>query len=188
MSTGHGAAAWIASWSDDTSFERRGIPAISFFSGFHRDYHRPSDDWERVDAGGLEKVVDLAAAVTTRLAGTEAIEAAELTPAAPAAAPHGAAAPADPSAPGYGPYFGSIPDMTPQDFGVKLSGVREDSPAARAGLRAGDVIVSFGGKETPDLYAYTYALREHAPGDRVEVVVVREGQRVNVLAVLAERR
>jgi S1-C subfamily serine protease len=78
--------------------------------------------------------------------------------------------------------------MTPQDFGVRITGVREDSPAARAGLRSGDVIVSFGGKEIADLYAFTYALQEHQPGDQVEVVVSRDGERVTVTAVLAERR
>ena len=89
---------------------------------------------------------------------------------------------------GYGPYFGSIPDMTPQEFGVRITGVREDSPARESGLRAGDVIIEFGGMEVKDLYAYTYALREHAPGEEVVVVVIRDDSRVTLRAVLSERR
>jgi hypothetical protein len=177
--------------SDHSAFYGKGIPVLHFFTGTHADYHRPSDDWQRVNGPGIERVAALAADVAARLTGTTTIVASSLTPIV-TAPPHAAGgAPGDPSAAptssGYGPYFGSIPDMTPQTFGVRLTGVRDDSPAARAGLREGDVIVSFAGKETPDLYAYTYALQEHKPGDRVEVVVVRGGQRVTVTAVLTER-
>jgi S1-C subfamily serine protease len=77
--------------------------------------------------------------------------------------------------------------MTPLEFGVRLTGVRDGSPAAVAGLREVDVLLSFGGKPTSDLYAYTYALQEHAPGDRVEIVVMRGGERVTMSAVLTER-
>ena len=69
-----------------------------------------------------------------------------------------------------------------------MSGVREGSPADRAGLQSGDVIVEFGGHEVTDLYAYTFALREHAPGDKVVVVVTRDGERLTLEATLGERR
>jgi S1-C subfamily serine protease len=131
----------------------------------------------------------LAADVTARVAGTPTRVAVALTPVAGAGAPH-SVAPTSGDAPttsGYGPYFGSIPDMTPQDFGVRLTGVREDSPAAKAGVREGDVIVEFGGKPVADLYAYTYALQERKVGDRVDVVVLRNGERVRLTAVLTER-
>jgi len=100
-----------------------------------------------------------------------------------------AAAPEEGSRPsrGYGAYMGTIPDMTPQDFGVRITGVREDSPAERAGLQSGDVIVQFGDREVTDLYAYTYALREHKPGDEVTVVVLRNGERLSFTAVLSQR-
>jgi S1-C subfamily serine protease len=78
--------------------------------------------------------------------------------------------------------------MTPIEGGVRLTGVREDSPAERAGLREGDVIVRFGNREVVDLYAFTYALREHEPGDVVEIVVLRGGDRVSVEATLGRRR
>ena len=89
---------------------------------------------------------------------------------------------------GYGPYLGTIPDMTPRDFGLRLTGVREGSPAEKAGLQAGDVVVEFDGKPIADIYAYTYALRDKKPGDVVKIVVERDGKRVTVNAVLQERR
>jgi len=79
--------------------------------------------------------------------------------------------------------------MSPSEAsGLRLSGVREGSPAERAGLQAGDVVVGFGGEEVTDIYTYTYALRDHEPGDVVEIVVERDGSRVTVQAVLGERR
>ena len=174
--------------SDHAAFFGKGVPVLHFFTGTHADYHRPSDDFPLIDTDGLARVSALVADVTRRLTGTGDSRAASLTraPAEPAN-PHAAPSGDQPVTGGYGPYFGSIPDMTPQDFGVRLTGVRDGSPAAIAGLREGDVLVSFGGKETGDLYAFTYALQEHAPGDRVEVVVVRNGERVTMEAVLGER-
>ena len=80
--------------------------------------------------------------------------------------------------------MGTIPDMTPQDFGVRITGVREGSAADNAGLTEGDIIVEFAGKEISDLYAYTYALRDQKPGDEVTVVVIRDGERLTLTAVL----
>jgi S1-C subfamily serine protease len=88
---------------------------------------------------------------------------------------------------GYGPYLGTIPDMTPRDFGLRLTGVREGSPAAIAGLRGGDVVVEFDGQPVTDIYAYTYALQAKAPGDQVVIVVERDGERVSVTATLTSR-
>ncbi len=78
--------------------------------------------------------------------------------------------------------------MTPRDYGLRVTGVREGSPAAKAGLQAGDVVVEFDGKPIADIYAYTYALRDKKPGDVVKVVVERDGKRVTMTAVLEERR
>ena len=77
--------------------------------------------------------------------------------------------------------------MTPRDFGLRLTGVREGSPADEAGLQGGDVVVEFDGNEITDIYAYTYALQARSPGDEVSIVVERDGERVTVTAVLGER-
>jgi serine protease Do len=71
--------------------------------------------------------------------------------------------------------------------GVRVTGVREASPADSAGVRAGDVIVEFGGRPVKDLYEFTDVLRAHRPGDTVNVVVEREGRRVTLRATLRSR-
>ena len=185
--------------SDHASFHGVGIPVVHLFTNTHPDYHRPEDDWERVNGPGLERVIDLTSALVRRLAGDASTTAQSLTlpEDAPSAPAHGGGAAADPhsgveaeqtASRGYGPYLGTIPDMSPRaEGGLRLSGVREDSPASRAGLRAGDVVVEFAGRTIGDIYAYTYALRDHQPGDEVEIVVERDGERVTVTAVLAQR-
>ena len=173
--------------SDHSSFYGAGIPVLFFFTNTHADYHRPSDDWQAVNGEGIELVARLTAEVVARLAGAGHDPVASVTLVRGAGRPR-EADPDAPSSGGYGPYLGSIPDMTPIEGGVRLTGVREDSPAERAGLREGDVIVRFGNREVVDLYAFTYALREHEPGDVVEIVVLRGGDRVSVEATLGRRR
>jgi S1-C subfamily serine protease len=85
-------------------------------------------------------------------------------------------------------YLGTIPDMASSDVpGLKLTGVRAGSPADKGGLAAGDVIVRFGGREVKDLYSYSDALYAHKPGDRVEVVYLRGGQRRTTTVTLGTR-
>jgi Peptidase family M28/PDZ domain/PA domain len=168
--------------SDDTTFLLKKIPSLAFFSGFHSDYHRPTDDWDRIDSTGFAQVATMALELTARLA-QRAERPAYVAPSMPT---HGA--PSDTgSVGGYGPYFGSVPDFGESDNGVKFAEVRENSPAAKAGLRAGDVLVSFAGKPIRTLYDFTFALREQKPGDEVEVTVMREGQPLNVKVALTTR-
>lgn len=163
--------------SDQTSFYARGLPVLHFFTNVHTDYHRPSDDWEKIDSAGLGHV----AAIVARVAGSVAARPVALTF-------HRAAAPAPASSgSGYGAYLGSIPDFTPVPDGVKLTGVRADSPAEKAGVRAGDVIVRMGEMDVHDLQGLTDALRAHKPGDTVDLVLLRDGQRVTVHATLGTR-
>jgi S1-C subfamily serine protease len=85
-------------------------------------------------------------------------------------------------------YLGSIPDMSAPDVpGVRLTGVRADSPADKAGIKAGDIIVEFDGKPVKDLYQYTEAMQARQPGDTVKIVVLREGARVELSATLGRR-
>lgn len=173
--------------SDHSSFYGEGLPVLHFFSNTHVDYHRPSDDWDKVDIDGLEQIVDLVNEVALDVAGVSGSdERIALTPIeADVAEAHGQAST---TGGGYGPYLGTIPDMVPVDAGLRLTGVREGSPAADAGIRGGDIVVEFGGREIGDIYAYTYALQDHEPGDAVEIVVLRDGERLTLTAVLGERR
>ena len=166
--------------SDHTSFYTRDLPVLHFFTNVHGDYHRPSDDWEKIDAAGLAKV----AAIVSRVAGEVAGRPAALTFRRPVAPPRAAQQAASP---GYGAYLGSVPDFTPVERGVKLSGVRAGSPAEVAGIRAGDVIVRMGTMEVADLMGLTNALRAHKPGDAVPVVLLRDGRETTVTVTLGSR-
>ena len=90
---------------------------------------------------------------------------------------------------GYGPYFGVIPDFSdPERPGVKIGGVRPGSPAEKAGVQAGDVLVRFAGVTLRTLDDLTFALRGRRPGDRVDVIVLRDGRERALAATLEERR
>ena len=175
--------------SDHSSFYGAGLPVLHFFSNTHVDYHRPTDDWEKVDIEGLNQIVDLVSEVALDVAGVAGSEERiALTPVEPDLAESHGQASSSTTGGGYGPYLGTIPDMVPVDAGLRLTGVREGSPAEDAGIRGGDIVVEFGGREVGDIYAYTYALQDHEPGDSVEIVVLRDGERLTMTAVLGDRR
>ena len=170
--------------SDDATFLLRKIPSINFFSGFHSDYHRPSDTWEKIDAAGGAAVADLALALAHELANRA--QRPEFVETAPQQQdPHSSGNVGAVS--GYGPYFGSVPDFANEGNGVKFAEVRPGSPAAKAGLRGGDVMTAFDGKPIKTLYDFTFALREKKPGDRVDVVVLRDGKEVKASVELTTR-
>ena len=89
---------------------------------------------------------------------------------------------------GYGPYFGSIPDFGQTENGVQFSDVKPGSPAAKAGLKAGDVLVQFGDKPIMNLYDFTDALRRSKVGDVVDVTVLRDGKELKVVVKLEQRK
>jgi hypothetical protein len=88
---------------------------------------------------------------------------------------------------GYGPDFGSIPDFTELPNGVRFADVRPGSPAAKAGLKGGDILTEFDGKPMQNLYDFTYALRSKSPGDVVKVKVLRDGKPLEVTVTLRKR-
>ena len=85
-------------------------------------------------------------------------------------------------------FLGTIPDYTTEVEGVKLSGVRGGGPAEKAGLKGGDIIVEFGGQQIKNIYDYTYALDAVKIGKPVEIVVLRENQRVKVTVIPEARK
>ena len=174
--------------SDHTSFTTKEVPVLFFFSGLHSDYHKPSDTWDKIDAPDATKLLQLVADVTDHLREDSARP--QFVRVAPPAVhgdgPVGSSAAA--AASGYGPYFGSVPDFGEGINGVKFSDVTPGSPAAKAGLKADDVMVQFDGKQIQNLYDFTYALRAKAPGDVVRVKVLRAGQPLEVSVTLTQRR
>jgi S1-C subfamily serine protease len=86
-----------------------------------------------------------------------------------------------------GTYLGSVPDFSPVDRGVKLSGVTPGSPAEKAGVRPGDIIIGLGKLEVADLQGLTDALRAHKPGDTVPLQLIRDGQPLTLEVTLGTR-
>lgn len=170
--------------SDHMSFNIKQVPVLFFFSGLHGDYHKPSDTWEKITQNETATLLTLVADVATRLIGTgERPQYVRLG----TASAHGMAS-ASVSGSGYGPYFGSVPDMSESPGGAKISDVRDGSPAQKAGLRGGDVIVEFGGKPVGNLVDFTVALRAFKPGDEITVKWRRGNEVMEGKTVLATRK
>ena len=164
--------------TDVTAFYPKEVPVLSFFTGGHEDYNRPTDDIETLNYDGLERISRLAHGIVLDLVGTA--ERPEYVRVERSQSEEG-------SRDTLRAYLGTIPDYTTEGTGVKLSGVRAGGPADKAGLKGGDVIVEFGGQEITNIYDYTYALDAVKIGEPVEVVVLREGKRVT-LTVTPEAR
>jgi len=170
--------------SDHTSFTAKQVPVLFFFSGLHGDYHKATDTWDKIDAPQAAKLLQLVADLADNL--REANGRPEYLRVAP---PHGSEGP-DSSVgggSGYGPYFGSVPDFGEGVKGVKFSDVTPASPAAKAGLKANDVMTEFDGKPIQNLYDFTYALRAKKPGDVVKVKVLRDGKPIEATVTLTQR-
>jgi Tol biopolymer transport system component len=167
--------------SDQTSFYARQIPVLHFFTGTHDRYHTPDDDADAINFAGAARVADL----TARVAG--AVARGQVTPTYARVA----AAPAmEGDSRGYGAYLGTIPDYSAMEAaggGVKISDVRAGGPADKAGLAGGDTIVEMGGIRVENLYDMTYALQDHKPGDTIDVVVLRNEERLTLRATLGSR-
>ena len=167
--------------SDHSSFFAKNIPVLHFFTNLHEDYHRASDDAEKVSAAGIAKVVTLAERVVRGIDARDA----RLTFVRGAAQPQVAGARA---ASGPQVYLGSIPDMAAGDVrGLRLTGVRGGSPADSAGIKAGDVVVELAGKPVTDLQTYSDALYANRPGDVIDVVVQRGTERLTFKVRLGRR-
>jgi aminopeptidase YwaD len=169
--------------SDHMSFTIKSVPVLFFFSGLHGDYHKPSDTADKINAADAAKLLAYVAEVEQRLSQApdrpQFIRLAEPQEPVTGAAGGGS---------GYGPNFGSVPDFDEPPKGVRFADVRDGTPAAKAGLRAGDILIEFDGKEIGNLYDFTYALRAHKPGDEVLVKVLRGAQTIEAKVLLTERR
>ena len=174
--------------SDHTSFTTKQVPVLFFFSGLHADYHKPSDTWDKIDAPDAVRLLDLVADVAGHLIDgsprPQFVRVAETQPPGEVANPHSGKV----SGGGYGPDFGSIPDFTELPNGVRFADVRPGSPAAKAGLKAGDILTEFDGKPIQNLYDFTYALRASHAGQEVLVKVLRGTQSIEAKVLLTERK
>ncbi len=173
--------------SDHTSFTAQQVPVLFFFSGLHGDYHKPSDTWDKIDSAAAVQVLQFVAEIANRI-DTDA-ERPQFLRVEPTNPHSGSAGPVSGSGGGgYGPDFGSIPDFAEPPKGVRFADVRPGSPAALAGLKAGDILITFGDKDIANLYDFTYALRAHKPGDEVVVEVLRKDEKITAKVKLTVRK
>jgi hypothetical protein len=169
--------------SDQTSFYAKRVPVLFFFTGAHADYHRPSDTADKIDPDGLAAVARLAMRAVESAA--EAPSRLRVVEASPPPGQGGGGG----DGRGYGAYLGTIPDFGERsEPGVLLTGVRAGSPAAKAGVGAGDVVLQVGGRKIRTLEDLAYALRFYRPGDAVEVVWSHGGEPRTARVVLEERK
>ena len=168
--------------SDHQSFTVAHVPVLFFFSGLHADYHKPSDTWDKIDADSAAGLLQLVADTTQHLAESPT------RPQFVRVATPAQVATASASNSGYGPYFGSVPDMSEVAGGFRLSDVRDGGPAFKAGLKAGDIIYEFAGSPIKNLYDFSQALRMHKPGDEVLVKWRRDGKEMEGKTTLTTRR
>jgi S1-C subfamily serine protease len=145
------------------------VPVLHFFTGVHEDYHKPTDDADKINAEGGVRVASLVASVAEELAERPARLAYKNLP---APMPQG-------DARSLGASLGTVPDYAGDGRpGVLLSGVRAGSPAEAAGIQRGDLLVELAGTEIRDINDFMYVLRRAKPGEKATVVVLRGSERV----------
>lgn len=166
--------------SDHASFLQSKIPSLFFTTGAHVDYHRPSDTADKIEREGMRKIENFVGAVLQRL---------DRMPSPPTYDPKSEDTLEPPrGGRGYGVYFGSIPEFNQGEAqGVLLQGVRPNSPAAEAGLQAGDLLIALGEIQIKNLHDLVFALRFYRPNEEVDVAWLRDGKRGSGKAVLRNR-
>ena len=165
------------------AFIEKGVPGIQlFYTGVDSDYHVPEDDADKIDADGLVKVATVTREVLEYLADREEPMAFTGTVKSGSGKPQ-----MPPKTGGRKASTGTMPDFAYSGEGVKIGGVSDGSPAAKAGLLKGDVITEFEGKPVKNLKDYSKYLKEHKPGDTVTLVIDRNGVKKKVKLILTER-
>ena len=150
--------------SDHTSFYNAGIPVLFFFTGTHKDYHKPSDKPELINYHGEVEVIKYATKVLAMMD-------------------------KEPAKPGYlvtkqktmgkssfKVTLGIMPDYTFETGGVRVDGVSDNRPAIKAGIKQGDIITQLGDNKINGMQSYMDALGKFSPGDKTKVTVTRDGK------------
>ncbi len=157
--------------SDNLSFNQVKIPTLFLFTGMHPDYHRTTDDWDKLNYADQQRVVDFAAEV---LAGIDAL-------------PERPAFVNIPRPRSRGPQLGITLGQGAEGPGVLVGSVMQATPAARAGMLPGDRIIKFAGKKVTGPNDLVAAIRSQKPGTEVEIVVLRDGREVALKVEFAGR-
>ncbi len=145
--------------SDHTSFYQTGVPVLHFFTGTHDDYHKPTDDADKINYEGLYDVAELLKEIANDIPASLNFQ--ETT------------SDQSKSVPRFNVTLGIIPDYVFGGPGVKVDGVTDGKPASNAGIEAGDIIMVLGEYPATDIYAYMRALGAFKPGDTIQVTLKR---------------
>ena len=165
--------------SDHSSFYGKKIPVLFFFTGTHADYHKPTDTAEKINYEGLGSITSYVGEIV------KDIDTGSTRPTyavAKASAPMGQVR--------LTVSLGTIPSYGDTTDGMVLDGVRDNSPAAKAGLKAGDKITKLAGKDVRNAMDYTYVLGSMKPGEEYEVELIRgtEKMTLKIIPAAAARR
>ncbi len=160
--------------SDHSSFYAKKSPVLFFFTGSHEDYHKPTDDWEKINVEGEKQVLDLVYDVVVTLSNQE--EKPLFTESGSKERASGRRS--------FKVSMGVIPSYTSSGRGFAIDGVRPDGPAANAGMVGGDAILEINGKEVRDIYDYMSRLGELKKGQEVSVLIQRGDKLVSLLLKL----
>ena len=164
--------------TDVSSFNQAGVPSLNFTTGAHTDYHKPSDTADKINYDDLERIVDLAAAITRQLMDLDAPP--QFTKVEQSSQTAGRT--------GLRVFTGTVPDYTAEVKGLLLGGVIAGGPAEKAGLQKGDVIVEIAGQSIANIYDYTFALELLKVDTPVKVVYMRGGKRIETTLTPTVRR
>ena len=161
--------------SDHSSFYVKGIPVLFFFTGLHTDYHRPSDDADKLSYDGEQDVTRYIAEI---ISDADAQDEIPFTRVVKKESENVAR---------FNVYVGTIPDYSANEKGFRINGTSPGSPADKAGMKEGDIIVQFGATEVRNIYDYMTALSRHQPGDDVPVTVLRGEEEVTLTVSLVSK-
>lgn len=152
--------------SDQTSFYYKDLPVLHLFTGTHDDYHKPTDDADKINYKGMAKLASLIYTITARTAYYENVTFQKTTSSEQKTTPN------------FSVTLGVVPDYLFGGPGLRIDGATEGRPGANAGLKAGDVIMKIGAIAIDDIYAYMTALGAFKKGDTTALVYVRDGDEV----------
>ena len=153
--------------SDQTSFYLKKIPVLHFFTGQHSDYHKPTDDVEKVNFTGEKKVLEY---IITLIGKTETLPKLKYLETKSSSE----------NTPKFKVTMGIMPDYAWEGKGIRVDGVTEGKPAFRAGLQKGDVLTHFDGKPINSMKDYMQGLSNHKKGDTVPVKVKRGNEELEL--------
>lgn len=153
--------------SDQTSFYLKDIPVLHFFTGQHSDYHKPSDDVEKININGEKKVLEYI------------IELINETNSMPKLTFAKTASPVSTKSK-YKITLGVMPDYTFEGVGMRIDGVTDNKPAFKAGIKTGDIIIELGGQKINNVKDYMNALSTFKKGDKTTVTVKRGSENLSL--------